>query len=195
MKIAYLGWGSLKWEPKCLALERTDDNRPVWHADGPSLPVEFTRESSKFRITLVIVPENERPTQPRVPVLWAYSTLTTIEAARENLRCREGAKNIQSIGVWPSKDNEPFEFSDLIEEWAKSKNLDGVVWTALKPKFGNIAKVPSSSEVLEYLKKLCSEKKEDAAREYVCKAPPQIRTPYRTDIEQNFGWNHDDSTE
>jgi hypothetical protein len=177
-----------------LALERKNDNQPQWYEDGPSLPVEFARQSSKSRITLVIIPEKERPTQPRIPVLWAYSSRTNLDTARENLRCREGRTPIKNIGVWPPENGEAFECIDLIGDWAKSKNIDGVVWTALKPKFDNFETIPTSGEVLKYLEQLRSQHNDGSAKEYICKAPPQIRTPYRADIEKNFGWNYDAST-
>ena len=39
MKIAILAWGSLIWQPKELAYNKTFG----WQKDGPILPIEFAR--------------------------------------------------------------------------------------------------------------------------------------------------------
>jgi hypothetical protein len=62
--------------------------------------------------------------------------------------------------------------------------MDGI-----EAKIQNCERIPTSDEVLEYLKTLCKQGQEDAAREYICKAHSQIRTPYRKKIEDEFGWN------
>lgn len=46
--IVCLGWGSLIWDQKNLPV------KGQWHEDGPSLPVEFVRQSINGRLTLVI---------------------------------------------------------------------------------------------------------------------------------------------
>ncbi len=48
MRIACLGGGSLVWDPGGLPIQRS------WFCGGPFAPVEFTRQSSGGRITLVI---------------------------------------------------------------------------------------------------------------------------------------------
>ena len=47
--IVCIGWGSLIWDTRSLDVD------VHWRADGPMLPIEFARESSDGRITLVIV--------------------------------------------------------------------------------------------------------------------------------------------
>ena len=58
--IACIGWGSLIWDRRNLDVDGH------WRADGPILPVEFARQSSNGRITLVL----GRGFAP-VPALWS----------------------------------------------------------------------------------------------------------------------------
>src|SRR5688572_13249029 len=89
MSIAFLGWGSLIWDPRSIHL------RSEWRQDGPVLPIEFARHSSGDRVTLVI----EKSTPP-VQVLWAQAADTSLQDARASLREREGT-TLARIGSWP----------------------------------------------------------------------------------------------
>jgi len=181
MRIACLGWGSLVWNPGRLPVLDT------WHGDGPELPLEFARQSRDGRMTLVVVPR-----LPTVPTLWAATGVQSLEDAKIALAAREGipAKNIhRDIGFCNGRLWSNHEEGKSIAAWAASKGIDAVVWTALPPQFDKIrGRVPSVDEVVSYLRGLDGEMR-SLAEQYVRLAPPQIRTPYRTAIEQSLKWD------
>lgn len=179
VKIACLGWGSLVWDPRTLHV------RSAWFQDGPFLPIEFARESSDKRITLVITPGTAH-----VRSLWALSSLDTVEAAMADLALRENIKteNIRrGIGVWQRDAQDQAGVGAEIGEWGLRLSLDAVIWTNLKPRFGGQERVPSIDEVIQHIRGLSYELRSNAKR-YVRETPPQIDTAYRRRLEQKFGW-------
>jgi len=173
MTIACLGWGSLIWDPQTLPVKEDD-----WLNDGPSLPLEFARRSSKERVTLVIM--NEGPT---VPVLWCKLPCNSIIDATGLLRKREKTKT-EWIGRWPQANQASDLHSEIIAEWARAKGLDGVVWTAIPPKWNEEnGCVPSLDDILTHLERLGSAKANDAIK-YIRRAPRQIETPFRPHLEK-----------
>lgn len=177
MKIACLGWGSLVWDPRSLHV------RSKWFEDGPLLPIEFARQSKDKRVTLVLTPNS-----PRVRSLWAISSLDTVDAVKADLALREDIKEDkiqQSVGVWLAQAD--VDVDPEIVQWATRLNLDAVIWTKLKPRFGNETRTANVDEIIGYLHKLSHEQRTNAEL-YVRKTPRQIDTPYRRRMEQEFGW-------
>ncbi len=176
--IACLGWGSLVWDPRTLRIQR------AWFEDGPLVRVEFLRKSSNGRITLVL---DEAATPVRS--LWAILDPTQIESAAEALREREGVlpKNAnRDIGRWATGNPSPPNVVGLAE-WAASRGVDGVVWTALPHKFHESGARASADDIAAYLQTLTGRAREDAER-YVRRAPLQVDTAYRRVIEAKLGW-------
>lgn len=179
MTIACIGWGSLIWDPRGLPIQRH------WFSDGPFIRVEFARQSTDGRITLVI--ENDA-----VPVrsMWAVMDGNDLKAAKEALRAREGTK-IEYIGEWKPGAEAPSDIPCL-SEWASSHGVEAVIWTALKPKFEDKDCVPTVEQVVTYLQSLEGRKRDNAER-YVRLAPRQIDTAYRRRIEAELGWTPRDT--
>lgn len=165
--IACLGWGSLVWDSRELAIQRQ------WFNDGPLIHVEFARQSQDGRITLVLV-----PTQISVRSLWAVMDATDLASARTDLRRREGVSadnEKRHIGTWSVGQASPVLIPGLAE-WAQANGVAHAVWTNLPPKFNGELITPSAEQVVQYLGSLTGAKREVAER-YVRFAPRQIDTP------------------
>jgi len=176
-KIACLGWGSLFWNPKGLHVEKP------WFKDGPTVQVEFLRQSQDDRMTLVL-DESAAP----VPSLWAKMTTEDIAAAIASLRIREGTQK-PNIGVWKAGDSSPRLIADL-PGWAGAHSMDAVIWTNLGRKFGECAGPATADQVIAHFRSLKGETLKNA-EEYVRRAPPQINTAYREKIVKTLGWEHE----
>jgi len=183
LKIVYLGWGSLIWDPRNLKI------KSEWYYDGPFLPVEFARASKNGRLTLVLYQYAEK-----LPVLWTYSHYNEISQAIENLIIREKTSK-SSIGFLSINENKKNcnavpSVSENIRNWAIEKEIDSVIWTDLSSNFEEKTKKPfNTNNVIKYLQELPDNKKQ-IAREYIKKAPLQIMTPLRKEIEKTLGWEH-----
>jgi hypothetical protein len=178
--IACIGWGSLIWDRRNLGV----DGR--WRADGPALPIEFARQSSDGRITLVIVQGFVS-----VPTLWSVFNTCDLAEARESLRQREriprsGARHL--ISHWCRGENPVSDPDATISAWGAGRDLEAAVWTNLPPKFaGHDGRIPTEADVVANLEALENEA-QAAAEEYVRRAPRQIATAYRRAIEGALGW-------
>lgn len=90
------------------------------------------------------------------------------------------------VGYWPTRDEAADEISGLIGNWAKQRKLEGVVWTALPPKWNEQnGVVPTIDQVLQHLRGQGADSK---AEGYIRKAPMQVKTSYRASIEAELGW-------
>ncbi len=185
MKIACLGWGSLIWDSRDLLV------KGEWQSDGPLVPVEFLRKSSDGRITLVL-DASAKPVQS----LWCVMGTEDLEIAKWSLGKREYENASQSwidrkIGVWSTGNDSP-SLIPTLAEWARSNDVDAVVWTALTckhPVDENEDFHASVMEVVAYLKDLKNQvKKYEDAKEYILKAPAQIDTNYRQTIINKLEW-------
>ena len=178
--IACIGWGSLIWDMGNLDV---DGN---WRTDGPMLPVEFARQSSNGRITLVLV-KGAAP----VPTLWSAFNTRDLARARESLRQREGVLRSRAddlIAHWRRRENAASEPDATVSRWAAGRDLEAAVWTSLPPKFaGADGRIPTEVEVVAYLQGLEGETRV-AAERYIRRTPPQIATAYRRAIEGALGW-------
>lgn len=177
-QIACLGWGSLVWDPRELAIQQ------CWFEDGPMIRVEFLRQSSDGRITLVL-----DTTATPVRSLWALMDATELAKAREDLRAREGVypKNAAAhIGGWSLGDADPASIFEL-EPWARARGVQHVVWTSLPAKIGDDLRTPSAGEVIGYLRGLTGATRDHAER-YIRRAPRQVDTPLRRQIAAALNW-------
>jgi hypothetical protein len=180
MHIVCLGWGSLVWKPGDLPV------RGIWFDDGPFLPIEFARQSSDGRITLVLVPD----TFPLVRSMWKPMSVLSLNEARAALGAREcwqSSEPENCVDYWP-RGSTNRAVARKVGQWAKRSQIDAVVWTNLPPKFdGENQRIPTPEEVVDYLRGLDGEERQ-RAEEYIRKAPRQIDTNYRRAIEKELGW-------
>ncbi len=186
--VIVLGWGSLIWDPKELKLKAQSE----WQEDGPRLPIEFARISSRDRLTLV----RKMDAEP-VQVLWhEMDPELTLDEAVEDLRIREGCPSQERIGFIDLGANtqrswDP-EFAVTITNWAKEKGIDKVIWTDLGVKFKGVTGEDFSPDsAIAYLSGL---KDSSNAKEYVEKAPPQIQTVVRNKIREELKWGYEPTT-
>ena len=169
MKIACLGWGSLIWKPGQLPVEGS------WYADGPEVPVEFARVSDGGEVATALC-LNAGPVQ----VFWALQAVSS-EGIPEQRVDGAGIMLTSHTATGP------------LETWARSKNIDALIWTALPARTDSTeGRVPGVEEVINYLQQLEGEKR-DHARRYIDQVPRQINTAYRRAIADALGWQHPDN--
>jgi len=110
--------------------------------------------------------------------------------ARQALADREGIQkeraNVEN-GVWVGE-NAWAEIERRIGVWARSKQIEAVVWTNLPTTFrGDVGRIPSGDEAVDYLRDLPHEKR-GLAEHYIRMAPRQVDTEYRRRFEIELRW-------
>jgi len=178
MRIACIAWGSLLWKTGPLKLASS------WMAGGPALPLEFARDSDDSDELAIVLREGA----PLMPTYFALLDANDMEAARTMLAAREkiDPHHPEWIGSFPPVKGGAVDAR--IAAWLVQQELDGVVWTALPPKFFNVeGQAPSPDEAVAFLAGLRGTVRQ-AAEDYVRRVPAAIRTAYRVRFEQDLQW-------
>jgi hypothetical protein len=165
MRYACIGYGSLVWNPGSLPVAGE------WKTNGPHLPIELTDQEGT-RMCLALTPGADA-----VETLWILLDVHGLEEAISALAEREQMTREElddpSVGAW-SRSRKQGMCADRVEVWAEQNELDGVVWTALRPRFkGILGRVPSGDEVVDFLGDLRRRGVADRAEEYIRRAPVQ----------------------
>lgn len=182
MKIAILGWGSLIWD----ARDEFDSTHSPWESGGPQLPLEFSRVSESRGGALTLVIEHEFGAV--CTTAFSISTRKHPDDAVADLRCREGT-TLENIGYHfangSRRQSRNVQTLTVIEQWARERQFDVVVWTdltsnfSLKGKFKAAFTVPNA---IAHLQALPSDAKAKAA-EYIWRAPTLVDTPLRRAVQ------------
>jgi hypothetical protein len=181
LKIGCLAWGSLVWDP------RTLPRAGSFQADGPELPIEFSRVSLDGRVTLVI-----DANAPKLRTLWVELATSTLDEAVAALGRREKIapeRWVDWVGRYRRGDRVRDETGPTdFDAWLETHRLDAVVWTALPSRTptGELV-VPRIEELLAHLAGLGSADRA-RAEQYVRRAPRSVRTPHRARFESELGW-------
>lgn len=164
----------------------------AFRADGPRLPIEFSRVSLDGRVTLVIDP-GANPIQ-------TYCVRMRVENLAEAIRelgIREKIapeRHCDWVGV-QTRDEPQRNTGEVaapiratIELWLSQQPLDAVVWTALPARTPDgVFERPSIDALLVHLERLTGSAA-TRAEEYIRRAPETVRTPNRARFEEVFGW-------
>lgn len=157
--------------------------------NGPKLPVEYGRISSRDRLTLVLV-NNAVPIQ----TYWACHKENDLQVAKKNLALRENTKEKNIVVVYQA-DIEAEGIKGVVASWLGTIKYDAAIYTNLKSNFDTHFGQDFSPELaVAYHRDL--EKKEIAvcAKEYFTKSPPQITTVTSNKIVKELGWERMGST-
>jgi hypothetical protein len=189
---AVIGWGSLLWSPRGLAVAGD------WSPQGPVLPIEFSRIAADGRLTLIV---DERHGVPCAT--WVARSPLPLDEAVTNLAAREGCAP-DSIG-WLDRGSHPAcprpacprpacqgpaVATGAVHRWCEHLGLRGAVWTALPSTFRERAGEGFSvGAALRYLEALGGSVR-DRAFEYIRRAPATTATPVRRAFDERFREAH-----
>jgi hypothetical protein len=147
--------------------------------------------SEDGRLTLVIHP-GSAPQQ----TYWALSELDGLQAARENLKEREGC-SLAAIHHFPPNDagrSLPSAVISGLQSWLRKRtDIDAAVWTGLTTNWcEKFQRDFSPDDAVRYLEGLKAKRKQasatyERAKEYVQKAPSSIQTEVRARMRER-GW-------
>lgn len=178
--IAFLGWGSLCWNPGSLPVVGE------WRHGGPTLPLEFSRISMDGRLTIVLDPSGVA-----CETRFVRSASSAVPEAVDALREREGtvrrwigyhdATGDSSIARFPDQ----VDVCSTIASWLsdQSDGTSAAIWTALRSNFAEKAREQFSVDAaISYLESL-DRHSLDRALEYISRAPPEVQTPVRAAAE------------
>jgi len=134
MKIIYLAWGSLYWNPDFLPIAS-------WIQSNLFLPLEFSRisDNGKGRLTLVIDEKNGMYNN----IWYAFSKENNVNKAINYLKKREktSLNNIAYINLKNGNariTNTSLKIANKIKEFAADNSFDVVIWTDLESNWTKI---------------------------------------------------------
>ena len=145
------------------------------------LPVEFARESSDGRLTLVISPGSRKQR-----TYWAKSRCERLCDAIEDLRAREGKKcrkeDIHFVDKGALGYRGDSKSVSVLRKWLmKMESLDAAIWTGLPGAYDR-------RSAIKYLKSIKDQARLAEVRRYVRMTPPQIQTAVRAAMRKE-GWS------
>lgn len=181
MSIVILGWGSLTYDWHGLSL-----GTPVrWRLKGPTLPIEFSRKSTKGAREGLLTAVVDEVAGERVPTRLSTSSLKTISAVREELRIREGRTRASWIGsvdrAGKSAGNVSNRIAHEIHTWLLDTKFRAAVWTAIPPDFGD---QPFTLEAARIHLQSLDPGRLQLARNYIAWAPDEVDTPLRRSLRE-----------
>src|SRR5690606_38115690 len=184
--IVVIGWGSLLWDPECLAPHVGSD----WHrGQGPELPLEFVRVSPKRKNALTVVIDGDHDARCRTS--FVPSRRTDIADAVADLAARERttADNIGFVDRTRGRmHGRSRQVCDAVWASAEMSAVAGAAWTDLPRNYETVTGRPFTvRHAISYLRSLESDAALEAKR-YIELAPAEVSTPLRQALAHEAWW-------